>query len=141
MGGAQWLPPALGATHGEPGHGALTQLLDEVLHVQAQGVEGGGPALIVLLVDRDGGQAAAHSPLLEHVDLYPGAEVLLEEMGHCRAPDSGPNHGCQQAREAKEGRERAQAGVRPQVPPSPPPGFPCISQFSTFQKGNLQASF
>lgn len=35
----------------EPQDGALTQELDEVLHVQAQGVEGGGPALVVLLVD------------------------------------------------------------------------------------------
>lgn len=94
---------------------ALTQLLDEVLHVQAQGVEGGGPALVVLLVDGDGGQAATHSPLLKYVDLYPGPEVLLEEMGYGGAPDSGPNHGCQQARAAERG-ETVQGVVRPQVP-------------------------
>lgn len=46
--------------------GALTQVLDEALHVQAQGVEGGGPALVVLLIDRDGGQAAASFLSLSH---------------------------------------------------------------------------
>ena len=34
--------------------------------------------------------------------------MLLEEMGHGRAPDPGPHHGCQQAREADEGRDREQ---------------------------------
>lgn len=87
----------------------LTQVLDEVLQVQAQGVEGRGAALVVLLIDRDGGQAATHHPLLEHINLYLGAEVLLEEMGHGRASDSGPNHGCQQAREKGKERDRAWA--------------------------------
>lgn len=126
----------------EPQDGALTQVLDEVLHVQAQGVEGGGPALIVLLVDRDGGQAATHRPLLKHVDLHPGAEMLLKEMRHGRAPDSSSNHGCQQAREA--GKERQNMGMRLQDTPSRPPG-PVIPRHlhrvRTPQKGNLQTSF
>lgn len=72
-------------------------------------MEGGGPALVVLLVDRDGGQTATHCPLLEHIDLHPGAEVLLQEVGHGRASDPGPNHSCQQAREAGKERDRAWA--------------------------------
>lgn len=68
-------------------------------------MEGGGSALVVLLVDRDGGQAATHRPLLKHVDLHPGAEVLLKEMSHSRAPDSSSNHGCRQAQEAGKERE------------------------------------
>lgn len=104
----------------EPQDGALTQELDEVLHMQAQGVEGGCPALIVLLVDRDGGQAATHRPLLKHVNLHPGAEMLLKEVRHGRASDSSSDHGCQQAGGA--GKERQNTGMRPRDTASRPPG-------------------
>lgn len=122
----------------EPRDSALTELLDEILHVQTQGVEGGGPALIVLLVDRDGGQAATHCPLLKHVDLHPGAEMLLKEMGHGGAPDSSPDHGCQQARRQTEyecetaGHSFAASLARDSQ---------ALAQAYQMQKGNLQTRF
>lgn len=71
-------------------------------------MEGGCPALVVLLVDGDGGQAATHSPFLIDDNLHPGSKVLLKEMGHSRAPDPSSNNSCQQAQQTKQGRREAQ---------------------------------
>jgi hypothetical protein len=53
--------------------------------------------------------------------------VLLEEMGHGRAPNPSPNHGCQQAQEA--GRDSTGEAV----------GY--LYRFMTFQRGILQYEF
>lgn len=71
------------------------QQLDEILHVEAQRVEGGCPALVVLLVDGDSGQAATHSPFLVDNNLCPGSKVLLKEMGHGGAPNPSSNNSSQ----------------------------------------------
>jgi hypothetical protein len=66
-------------------------------------VKGGRPALVVLLVDGDGGQAATHSPFLIDDNLHSGSEVLLKEMGHSRAPDPSSDNSCQQV-QTRQGR-------------------------------------
>lgn len=75
-------------------------------------MEGGCPALVVLLVDGDGGQAATHSPFLIDDNLHPGSKVLLKEMGHSRAPDPSSNNSCQQAQQTKQGRREGTMGER-----------------------------
>lgn len=57
----------------QPQDGALTQLWLETLHVEAQGVKGGGATLIVLLVDGEmvaGGHPTGH--FSNTSDLHPG---------------------------------------------------------------------
>lgn len=66
-------------------------------------MEGGCSALVVLLVDGDGGQAATHSPFLIDDNLYSGSKVLLEEMGHGRAPNPSSDNSC--VGEPEQGRE------------------------------------
>lgn len=66
-------------------------------------MKGGSPALVVLLVDRDGGQAATYSPFLIDDNLHSGPKVLLKEMRHSRAPDPSSNNSCQQV-QTRQGR-------------------------------------
>lgn len=69
-------------------------------------MKGGSSTLVVLLVDGDGGQAATYGPFLIDDNLHSGSEVLLQEMGHSRAPDPSSNNSCQQVRPNKAGKER-----------------------------------
>lgn len=109
-------------------HTALTQRLDEVLHVQAERVDGRGPALVLLLVDGDCGQPAAHAALLVHVQLHLRPEVLLQEVGDGRAAQPGAHHGCGQRGAAvggaPEARCRSPAGLRAPRPAPPDPTRP-----------------
>lgn len=57
-------------------------------------MKGGSSALVVLLVDGDGGQAATYGPFLIDDNLHSGSKVLLKEMGHSRAPDPSSNNSC-----------------------------------------------
>lgn len=99
---------------------ALTQDLDEVQHVEAEGVDGGSPALVLLLIDGDGGQPPAHARRFVHVQLHLRPEVLLQEIGDGRAAQPGAHHGCRRER-GEGGRVRRGTPLRP---PARSPGFP-----------------
>lgn len=107
-------------------------------------MEGGCSALVVLLVDGDGGQAAPHSPFLIDDNLYSGSKVLLKEMGHGRAPNPSSNNSCRQARTRQGGRDGT-TGER-----LVSKALPCAqrrllahapSRLMEFQRGNLQPEF
>lgn len=75
---------------------SLTQLLDEVLHVQVEGVQDRAPRLIAHSLHLQRGQAASHRLPLQQLDPDAPPELLPEEISRRRAPDATADHGCEE---------------------------------------------
>lgn len=71
---------------------SFTELFDELLHVEVEGVDDGAPRLVVIVVDCYSCEPASDLALLVHVHLHIRAKVLAKEMGGGAASNPCSNH-------------------------------------------------